>query len=153
MPHTQKPFVYFYHFRIYLDDTDAGGIVYHANHLKYMERTRREWLRSKGFAHYSARDDYQFVVHSSHLNYLKPLRMDDVITVALYPKKIGFASLDLQQNIYHAQIQGDFFWEDLAQFSNQLATTASIKLACVDKSLKPAAMPKDLASLFKELVV
>ena len=49
--------------RIYMEDTDAGGIVYHANHIRFMERTRTEWLRAAGVSHYWQQAEYNFVVH------------------------------------------------------------------------------------------
>lgn len=128
---------FYYNFRIYLDDTDAGGIVYHANHIKYMERARREWLREQGVAHYSARDDYQFVVAKVDIDYHTPLLMDDLLTISLTAEKIGFASMQLTQKIYRSP-------DDVTQAKP--ATSAMIKLACVDKTLKPARIPQDLMS-------
>ena len=52
-----------FNIRVYIEDTDAGGIVYHANHIRYMERTRTEWLRAAGVDHYWHQKDYNFVVY------------------------------------------------------------------------------------------
>jgi len=52
-----------FNIRVYIEDTDAGGIVYHANHIRFMERTRTEWLRAAGVDHYWHQQDYNFVVH------------------------------------------------------------------------------------------
>jgi acyl-CoA thioester hydrolase len=67
--------------RIYMEDTDAGGIVYHANHIRFMERTRTEWLRASGVDHYWHQQDYNFVVHKINVKYSRPILMDDLITV------------------------------------------------------------------------
>lgn len=134
---------FYYDFRVYLDDTDAGGIVYHANHIKYMERARREWLRERGVAHYSARDDYQFVVAKVDIDYREPLLMDDLLTISITAKKIGFASMDLVQHIYRNKPH-DKYHNKQAIEENMPASSARIKLACVDKSLKPARIPANL---------
>lgn len=134
---------FFYDFRIYLDDTDAGGIVYHANHIKYMERARREWLREQGVTHYSARDDYQFVVAKADIDYHKPLLMDDLLTISITAEKIGFASLRLKQHIFRTR----------ADINQQApASSARITLACVDKSLKPARIPADLMAAITQSI-
>ena len=58
-----------FNIRVYIEDTDAGGIVYHANHIRFMERARTEWLRSTGIAHYWHQKDYSFVVHQIQVKY------------------------------------------------------------------------------------
>lgn len=141
--------IFQYHFRIYLDDTDAGGIVYHANHLKYLERTRREWLRHKGLAHYSLGSDYQFVVHSATLQYKKALRMDDEITVTTTLHELKPASMVLSQQIYLGHL--DIALASAAELRNSLATDASVKLACVNQELKPSALPKELFNILTTL--
>lgn len=159
---------FLFSFRVYLEDTDAGGIVYHANHLKYLERARREWLRSRGLAHYSARDDYQFVVQKANLHYVAPILMDDVMTITIYPKKVGFASIYLQQNIYRGEIasvlkhmleadsddtdtnKGDYIClSALDKLSDRLLTKAEVVLASIGKNHKPIRMPPDLLAILK----
>ena len=69
--------------RVYIEDTDAGGIVYYVNYLKFMERARTEYLRSLGYQHYAlAEENFQFVVHSAQINYRKPGRIDDDLRVS-----------------------------------------------------------------------
>jgi len=70
-----------FNIRVYIEDTDAGGIVYHANHIRFMERTRTEWLRASGISHYWHQKDYNFVVHKINVKYSRPIMMDDLITV------------------------------------------------------------------------
>lgn len=91
-------------YRIYYEDTDAGGIVYHANYLRYMERVRSDWLRQLGFdqSHLLLKG-VQFVVHSIGLQYLKPARLDDCILVTLNRPKLNACSMEFQQGIFLAQ--------------------------------------------------
>lgn len=133
-----EPATFYHNFRIYLDDTDAGGIVYHTNHIKYMEHARREWLRQQNIRHYTAQGDYQFVVSHIDINYRKPLMMDDLITVSLAAQKVRAASMIVVQSIYR----------NTADLEAQApASTATITLACIDKSLKPTAIPPHIATL------
>ena len=101
-----------------------------------MEHARREWLRDRGIAHYSARDDYQFVVAKVDIEYRAPLFMDDMLTISTIAKKIGFASIIVIQQIYRnePQITADSI----------PVSVATITLACVDKTLKPSRIPADL---------
>jgi tol-pal system-associated acyl-CoA thioesterase len=114
--------------RVYIEDTDAGGIVYYVNYLKFMERARTEWLRSLGFAHYSLQDeDYQFVVHRAEVDYRRPARIDDELVVTAAVEKAGRASLYFRQCVRRG---GEVLAEGL------------IKVACVSRSrLAPRGMP------------
>ena len=85
--------------RIYMEDTDAGGIVYHANHIRFMERTRTEWLRASGVDHYWHQQDYNFVVHKINVKYSRPILMDDLITVTASVVSCKASSFVLQQYI------------------------------------------------------
>lgn len=127
-------------FRVYLEDTDAGGIVYHANHLRYMERARREWLRNLNIAHY-LNQDYQFVVHSCSLNYHKPLLMDNMIRVTIESIKKNSASLVMLQKIYLLDET------DNSTKQTECASSAQIKLACINQQMKPIALPKEFINL------
>ena len=90
--------------RVYIEDTDAGGIVYHANHIRFMERTRTEWLRASGVDHYWHQKDYHFVVHKINVKYSRPILMDDLITVTASVVSCKATSFVLQQNIYRGEI-------------------------------------------------
>lgn len=94
MPH-------FFPVRVYYEDTDAGGIVYHASYLRFMERARTELLRDMGLSQSDlARDHSQiFVVGEMQLRYLAPARLDDLLVVQTDVLKIGGASVQLRQNI------------------------------------------------------
>ena len=117
--------------RVYWEDTDAGGVVYYANYLKFMERARSEWLRSLGFDQNQLRNEQGivFVVRQATIEYLKPARYDDLLMVSAKLKQTGRASLVISQTIER---------EDLL-------TTAEITLACVNaQSFKPVRIPDEM---------
>jgi len=91
--------------RIYWEDTDAGGIVFYGNYLKFMERARTEWLRSLGFDQEGLRagGEGMFVVAETSLRYLQPARLDDVLTVTVTLVECGRASVAFQQQIWRGE--------------------------------------------------
>ena len=123
--------------RIYMEDTDAGGIVYHANHIRFMERTRTEWLRASGVDHYWHQQDYNFVVHKINVKYSRPILMDDLITVTASVVSCEASSFVLQQNIYRGEI---------------VLASGEVELACLGSDMKPRRLPDEIRSLIlKEL--
>ncbi len=119
--------------RVYIEDTDAAGIVYYVNYLKFMERARTEYLRNIGFGHYLLTEDYLFVVRKADIRYKQPAKMDDLLTVSAQIIKQGKASLQFRQTI---------------ERNGQLLSEATIDIACVDKHhLKPCALPSRLTDL------
>lgn len=88
--------------RIYWEDTDAGGIVFYANYLKFFERARTEWLRGLGLGQQALRDSTggMFVVTDAQLKYLRPARLDDMLCVTAQVQEQGRASLVLQQRAW-----------------------------------------------------
>ena len=120
--------------RIYIEDTDAGGIVYHANHIRFMERTRTEWLRASGIDHYWHQQDYNFVVHKINVKYSRPICMDDLITVTARILSVKASSFVLQQNIYRGQI---------------LLASGEVELACISKDMKPRRLPDEIRELIQ----
>ncbi|RZI81616.1 MAG: tol-pal system-associated acyl-CoA thioesterase [Rubrivivax sp.] len=88
--------------RIYWEDTDAGGIVFYGNYLKFMERARTEWLSALGFTQEGLRHagDGMFVVGETQLRYLKPARLDDLLTITVRLEDIGRASLGFSQEVW-----------------------------------------------------
>lgn len=122
--------------RVYIEDTDAGGIVYYVNYLKFMERARTEWLRSLGFQHYLTSDDpVFFVVRRAEVDYRQPARLDDELLACAEIVRIGRASLNFRQRILRG---------------NVTLADGMIEVACVDKdSLKPRALPSTLSALLK----
>src|SRR3954470_21864461 len=115
--------------RVYWEDTDAGGIVFYANYLKFFERARTEWLRAAGIGQQDliASDNAGFVVKSATIDYHAPARLDDEITLTLAVEKLGRASVQFAQKAY----RGD-----------QLLAEASVKVGCVDlASVRPRSLP------------
>ncbi|CAE6777298.1 Acyl-CoA thioesterase YbgC [Paraburkholderia domus] len=115
--------------RVYYEDTDAGGIVFYANYLKFFERARTEWLRACGVGQNRLADDTDaiFIVRSTAVDYRAPARLDDVVKVVSRIERLGRASVDFAQEA----------WRD-----GTLLATGSIRLGCVDRiALRPAAIP------------
>lgn len=118
--------------RVYYEDTDAAGIVYHANYLKYMERCRSDWLLHCGSDVRRVREDFGivFTVRRAVLDYRAPARLSDALDVTLSVAKLGKVTLDLEQSVR----RGD----------EQLCV-AVLRLASVEAgSLKPKPMPDRL---------
>jgi 4-hydroxybenzoyl-CoA thioesterase/acyl-CoA thioester hydrolase len=116
--------------RVYVEDTDAGGIVFYANYLKYMERARTEFLRSLGYDKPALFDGLQFVVRSVEVVYQKPAVLDDVLDISASLIKLSKASFEMQQNIFR---NGDLLVE------------AKVKIACIsDETKRPQAMPAEI---------
>lgn len=115
--------------RVYIEDTDAGGIVYYVNYLKFMERARSEHFRALGVPKAAVfDDDALFVVHSAKVNYRKPALLDDQLVVSSAVTKVGRAYVVFTQTI---------------ERDGELICEGEIKVACVSKNeLKPMAMPK-----------
>lgn len=115
--------------RTYYQDTDAGGVVYHANYVNFMERARTEWLRAMGYSHMDMVKnlDVMFVVRSIKLDYLRPALLDDLLTVTAEIKDIGRSRVTLAQTILRGE---------------ELLTEGEVHLVCVDvKTFKPVSVP------------
>lgn len=119
--------------RVYIEDTDAGGIVYYVNYLKFMERARTEALRSLGFdKQFIFEQDEMFVVHSMQVDYRLPARLDDELVVGANIIRRGRTYLLFQQTVSR---------------QDELLCAAEIKVACVGRqNMKPAAIPKIIAA-------
>lgn len=119
--------------RIYYEDTDAGGIVFYANYLKFFERARTEWLRALGVGQQELLDagGAAFVVKSASLDYRAPARLDDVLTIRTTVEKLGRASVHFAQQAW----KGDL-----------LLTSAHVKVGCVDiATMRPRSLPDSAA--------
>jgi acyl-CoA thioester hydrolase len=101
MKYAQKSSAFAFPVRVYYEDTDAGGVVYYANYLKFLERCRSEWLRSIGCeqAGLLREAGIAFVVRSVSLDYLKPARLDDLLTVSLAVEKIMRSQIFFRQHV------------------------------------------------------
>lgn len=118
--------------RVYYEDTDAGGVVFYANYLKFMERARTEWLRSLGVSQQELFEQkgLVFVVSSLSMEYKAPARLDDLLTVQSLISDIRRASLNFSQRI---------------TIQNNVLARGQIRVGCVDvNTMRPAAIPPDL---------
>ena len=118
--------------RVYWEDTDAGGVVFYANYLKYFERARTEWLRHLGFSQEAMRheDGAMFIVSQTSVRYLAPARLDDLLRVTVDLREPGRASMVLFQQAW----RGD-----------ALLTEGEIRIGCVGATdFKPSRIPKAL---------
>ena len=87
--------------RVYIEDTDAGGVVYYSNYLKFMERARTEWLRAQGFEQPDLLRDHlvMFVVRAVQIDYLRPARFNDLLTVSVRLHAAGRSWIELDQTV------------------------------------------------------
>jgi len=123
--------------RVYFQDTDAGGVVYHASYVNFMERARTEWLRTHGYSNAGLMKEFGvvFVVRSLKLDYLKPALLDDLLEVTAQIKEIGRSRLNLLQSV----LRGD-----------ELLTEAEVHLVCVSlEGFKPVSVPEVLRRQLK----
>lgn len=120
--------------RVYWEDTDGGGVVYYANYLRFLERSRTEWLRSLGYSQHSlAREPgVLFVVVSITVDYLRPARLDDELIITCVPRADGRVAMHFAQRILRAA-------------DNEPLAAARVRVACVDaQSMRPRKLPEPL---------
>ena len=124
--------------RVYFQDTDAGGVVYHASYVNFMERARTEWLRTHGYSNAGLMKEFGsvFVVRSLKLDYLKPALLDDMLDVTAQIKDIGRSRLSLLQTVLRG---------------GELLTEAEVHLVCVSlETFKPVSVPVVLRDQLKK---
>jgi acyl-CoA thioester hydrolase len=126
------------HIRVYYEDTDAAGIVYHATYLAFAERARTEMLRCLGLDHTGlrARFDLTFTVRRCAIDYHAPARLDDLLEIQTRMVRLGGASLDLEQRVLRAA---------------QLLARLVVRLALLDSDLRVARLPRALIDAFARL--
>jgi len=115
--------------RVYFQDTDAGGVVYHAAYVNFMERARTEWLRTFGYSNAGLMKELGvvFVVRSITLDYLKPALLDDLLTVTARIKEIGRSRVTLLQSVLRVK---------------EVLTEGEVHLVCVNvQTFKPVSVP------------
>ena len=118
--------------RVYWEDTDAGGVVYYANYLKFMERCRTDWLRALGVDQLRLRSErqLQFVVANLTVDFLRPAILNDEILVTAELERLSGATIVFKQTIMRGAAQ---------------LIDSSVRVACIDSgTLKPRPIPKDL---------
>ncbi len=130
--------------RVYYEDTDAGGVVFYANYLKFFERARTEWLRAAGVEQQTLGQLHGvvFVVKNTTVDYHAPARLDDLLTVTVTVEKMGRASVHF---IQHA-------WR-INSGAPQLLATGRIKVGCVDaQAMRPVPIPDDVLARITPVV-
>lgn len=123
--------------RVYFQDTDAGGVVYHASYVNFMERARTEWLRTHGYSNAGLMKEFGvvFVVRSLRLDYFKPALLDDLLDVTAQIKDTGRSRLALLQNVLRGA---------------EVLTGGEVHLVCVSvASFKPVSVPEVLRKQWK----
>ncbi|AQU82389.1 MAG: tol-pal system-associated acyl-CoA thioesterase [Halomonas sp.] len=120
--------------RVYMEDTDAGGIVYYVNYLKFMERARSEWLRELGLNQQTLLDEgIQLVVYRLACHYTKPARLDDQLTVSALVNSVGRCRMTFEQQVWR---------------NKELLCAATVEIACLSaKTLRPKKWPDSLSLL------
>jgi acyl-CoA thioester hydrolase len=125
--------------RVYWEDTDAGGVVYYANYLRFLERARSEWLRTLGIdqARLLMEERLQFVVVEANIRYHRPAKFDDELVVTAALGSLARASVTFAQEIRRGTAAGE------------LLVSASVRAACIaSDTLKPRPLPKALTAQF-----
>ena len=120
--------------RVYWEDTDAGGVVFYANYLKFFERARTEWLRALGIEQRALQENTGsiFVVADVALRYLAPAKLDDLLTVTVKVLEVGKASIALEQQAWRGDV---------------LLTAGTVRVGCVNAaSLRPCRIPPQVAA-------
>lgn len=118
--------------RIYWEDTDGGGIVYYANYLRYLERSRTEWLRVLGESQQrlASEDNLLFTVVRVEIDYRQPARLDDLLYVTCKPEVEGRVSMSFSQDVHRDSVEGP------------VLASARVRVACVDaQTLRPRRIP------------
>lgn len=126
--------VFEFHVRVYWEDTDAGGIVFYANYLRFMERARTEWLRTLGYGQETARQSGggMFVVSETQVRYVRPAKLDDWLTVTVAVVEAGKASMVFDQQV----LRGD-----------EVLTEGRIRIGWVQpgpEGFRPGRIPADM---------
>lgn len=121
-----------YPIRVYYEDTDCTGIVYHTNYLKFMERARSEWLAGlKVNEAHLFMEEKAFAIRELQVAFKIPARLNDPLIVQVYLKKIKRASIVFYHEIVHA-------------LSRKLYCTATVEVVCINNKIKPCPLPNDL---------
>lgn len=130
---------HYYGLQIFYEDTDAAGVVYHANYIKFMERARTTLLQEKGLSLPTLINDFsvQFLVRAVSVTYEKPARLQQNLTVATTITKYGRASLTFKQDIFFNP-----------QNENTMICSGEVVIVCTDLQFKPCGIP---AAVLREL--
>ena len=130
--------------RVYYEDTDAGGVVFYVNYLKFFERARTEWLRAKGYSQQQLVNDKGliFVVKAASVDYMAPARLDDELRVSVAIKELRNASLTLTQQVWRVGQLVD---------QPQLLATGQVTIVCVNaETIRPQPIPAEMVEQIKK---
>jgi acyl-CoA thioester hydrolase len=136
IPDSPAANVFSWPIRVYWEDTDAGGIVFYANYLKYFERARTEWLRALGLEQRVLQESTGciFVVSAANLKYLRPARLDDQLLVTAQLSDMGRSSFTIQQAARLKEPTGDA--------ESELLCVGEVRIGWVNpQTMKPARIP------------
>ncbi|GLU30586.1 tol-pal system-associated acyl-CoA thioesterase [Trinickia caryophylli] len=128
----------FWPIRVYYEDTDAAGIVFYANYLKYFERARTEWLRACGVeqSRLERESGIFFVVRRTTVDYLAPARLDDMLTVESRVERLRGASVDFMQQL---------------RCGDRVLASGAINVACLERlTFRPVALPPEVVAALRE---
>ena len=128
-----------YDLKVFYEDTDAGGVVYYANYLKFLERARSEAIYSLGFSNTQLKENFGIViiVKSCNINYIKSAVFEDKLSVFSSLKKLSNTSF-----IIHQEIKRD----------EELLSTSEVCLVCINREKKPTKIPDELKSSLKDFI-
>ncbi len=135
---SKSPHVFNLPVRVYFEDTDAGGVVYHSSYVNFMERARTEWLRTFGQSNTSLMQEFGvvFVVRSIKVDYLRPALLDDLLAVSAQIKELGRSRVTLHQTVRR---------------DAEVLVEGEVHLVCVTKDgFKPVPVPDVLRDHWKE---
>ena len=136
MSESAPAFVFCWPVRVYWEDTDAGGVVYHASYLRFLERARTEWLRSLGVDQFALKQSsgLAFLVRDMQIDFLRPALLDDELAVTVVVMQRRAASILFTQTVVRAD--------------GTCLVSAKVRVACVDtRHMRPAQIPADLITL------
>lgn len=135
--------------RVYWEDTDGGGVVYHARYVHFFERSRTEWLRKLGVNQSELREqqDIVFAIHRMNIDFVRPARLDDQLLVSTVPVSFGAASMRFEQVIAKQPATDD------ANSPGELIARADVYAACLTASqFQPVRIPDNIKNRLQETI-
>ena len=138
------PAVFSWSVRVYYEDTDAGGVVFYANYLKFFERARTEWLRHAGISQHALTqsDGVMFIVKSTGVDYVAPAKLDDELKLTVLVQRFGRASVEFVQQAWREDARG-----------HTLLAEGRIRIACVEcASFKLCAIPAAVSTQLRTMM-
>lgn len=141
--------------RVYYEDTDAGGVVFYANYLKFFERARTEWLRAMGVGQHALAQDESviFIVKSTTVDYLAPAQLDDMLRISVNVARLGRASVSFTQEAWRLNADGS---------DGKLLARGAIDVVCVkaqgktpsgNADFRPTAIPASIMNSIRNTIV